>query len=58
MSVPYKAAYPELPPCSIGDCENAAAAVIDSKLLCAEHAIGELERRRSIPETPETDTGQ
>jgi len=37
-----------LPPCSVRDCERAAGAIISGALLCGEHAVAELKRRRLL----------
>ena len=35
---------PDLPPCSVRDCKQAAGAIINGALLCGKHAVEELER--------------
>lgn len=46
---------PVLPPCSVRDCPNAAGAIINGVLLCGEHAVEELERRKLVPKSDEGD---
>ena len=36
----------ELPSCSVRDCERVAGAVVEVALLCAEHGLEALEKRR------------
>jgi hypothetical protein len=38
---------PELPPCSARDCERVAGAVVEGVLLCPEHGLEALEKRRA-----------
>ena len=40
---------PVLPPCSVRDCPNVAGAIINGVLLCGQHAVEELERRKLVP---------
>ena len=37
---------PDLPPCSVRDCKQAAGAIINGALLCGEHAVKELGKFR------------
>jgi len=39
----------ELPPCSVRDCKQAAGAIINGALLCAEHALEEFRELRLLP---------
>jgi hypothetical protein len=39
---------PDLPPCSVRDCKRAAGAIINGALLCGEHAMEELEKRKLL----------
>ena len=39
---------PDLPPCSMSGCKRAAGVIINSALLCAEHAVEELERQQLL----------
>ena len=45
MNDPERLVDAELPICSIHECENVAAVVIDEDFLCAEHATEALNDR-------------
>lgn len=38
----------ELPPCSVRDCERLAGTLVDGALLCPEHGLQALEKRRGL----------
>ena len=37
---------PQLPPCSVSGCDRVAGAVVDGALLCGEHAVVAMQRRK------------
>jgi hypothetical protein len=37
---------PELPSCSVLRCDRVAGAVVDGSLLCGEHAVEAMQRRK------------
>lgn len=46
MSDPEELPQPELQPCSVAGCPEAAGAIVDGNLLCFDHAAEALQRRR------------
>ena len=46
IGVTVQGMKPELPSCSVLRCDRVAGAVVDGSLLCGEHAVEAMQRRK------------